>query len=532
VSKLKGVVRNAVRILEDRLKETLFPHEEISVADLAESFRDHLLLKKDEGNRFWLKYLAIKLAKYLIDSPNIVKFTSRVLETTKTSILEFKIRKFGGKYEKILEKNIELILFDFKHHKEPSAQQELIEDLTQLSKQDYITTTDITDIVVQLGFKFDIRVLWTLLLRHSNSVHHINRESLRGYLIPLLESKINMPKKKIITQFKQMKFKDLHQVIAKINSDDEEEVERIKKEILFKIADNLFSKNQTLMDIFHKNVFDKVIDGKEYQLIRRASLINTFKNLGIPFSIDEQMYFKDLVRPIIQDFVDVKILKEIMEDLGISEDIPPSTRHMDYNKLEGPSIRIFNRIIKYMKRHKISDVVDFLCKENWDLIEVVGKEKRDNIQVIEATKMRDILRNKDIIGYGEDLNDNFAEFLEVSPEYSNIIMVRKLKKALKDIENCRYFQRFGVDRRVKREDLEERRLFNMNKLSYKKTLSHSSIIQKENNASRMQNLFNLKFSDDLQNKIQNALKSSKYIKLGKDKVWKTVEVKNSSSFIV
>ena len=95
----------------------------------------------------------------MIDTSNISKFSARASETSKSSILEFKIRKFGGKYEKILEKNIELILIDFKHHKEASAQQELIEDLTQLSKQDYITTTDITDIVIQLGFKFDVRVL-------------------------------------------------------------------------------------------------------------------------------------------------------------------------------------------------------------------------------------------------------------------------------------------------------------------------------------------------------------------------------------
>lgn len=302
-----------------------------------------------------------------MDTSNVSKFSARASETTKTSVLEFKLRKFWGKYEKVLEKNIELILFDFKHHKDSSAQEELIEDLTQLSKQDYVTTADITDIVVQLGFKVDIKVLWTLLLRHSNSVHHISREALRSYLIPLLESKVEKPKTAAITQFKQMKFKDIHKIISKANNNDEEEIEKIKKEILFKIADNLFSKNQTLSDILNKKVFDKVIDGKEYQLIRRASLINTFRNLGIPFSIDEQIYFKDLVRPIIQDFIDVAVLREIMENLGIVEDIPPSTKHIDYNKLEGQSIRIFNRIIKYMKKNEILgmlSVLNYYCLIN------------------------------------------------------------------------------------------------------------------------------------------------------------------------
>ena len=46
-----------------------------------------------------------------------------------------------------------------------------------------------------------------------------------------------------------------------------------RKETLFRIADELFSKNQTLMDVVHQKIYDKVIDGKEYQVISNKDLL-------------------------------------------------------------------------------------------------------------------------------------------------------------------------------------------------------------------------------------------------------------------
>ena len=42
--------------------------------------------------------------------------------------------------------------------------------------------------------------------------------------------------------------------------------------MLFRIADEMFSRRKTLLEIINLRVFDYVIDGKEYQLINRGKL--------------------------------------------------------------------------------------------------------------------------------------------------------------------------------------------------------------------------------------------------------------------
>lgn len=375
------------------------------------------------------------------------------MEGAKCSILEYKLRKFAGRYDQILDKHIDLVLFDFKNCKEDEAKEDLIEDFMRLSNYDYITPMDISEVVIQLGIRLDTKILCTLLLRNSLSVHQIKGRVIESYLIPKLRGKVRI-KLKHLKNAKHL-FAKIETLRRDLSNDLSPESQiKAKKNVLFKIADCLFSKNQSLMDILHKKIHDKVIDGKEYQLIKRKSLINSLSSFGIAMNYEDVQYFKDLIRPVIQDFVDVRVVLDIMNDLGISENLPPSNKHMDYKKLEGPSIRIFNRIINYMKTNEIMDIINFLNKENLDLIEVVGKDKQDTIETIQALKLRDILRDKDIINYGEELDDNFIEFLEVSPQYNDIIMIRKLKKAIKQIKECKYFQYFGDEKRVGEPDAE------------------------------------------------------------------------------
>ena len=71
---------------------------------------------------------------------------------------------------------------------------------------------------------------------------------------------------------------------------------------------------------------------------------------------------------------------------------------------------------------------------------MVAKHREEVIEVIDAMKFQNLLKSKEIIEYGDEINDTFIEFLSVSKEYSEIIMLRKLKKALKEIKNWGYFE--------------------------------------------------------------------------------------------
>ena len=120
----------------------------------------------------------------------------------------------------------------------------------------------------------------------------------------------------------------------------------------------------SLMDICHRQIYDRVIDGKEYQLIKRKNLIKSFLDLGVKLSIPEQTVLKDILQPTFQDFTDINVLQQFLTDLGITEDIPKPTKHLDFSHLEPSDIRMLNKIIKYMEAHKIQDVLDLMGNQN------------------------------------------------------------------------------------------------------------------------------------------------------------------------
>jgi len=113
-----------------------------------------------------------------------------------------------------------------------------------------------------------------------------------------------------------------------------------------------------------------------------------------------------------------------LEDLGIKEDYPENSRHMEFEALEPEDIRTFNKIISHMKINKMLDVIDFLGIQNIDTITCIGKSKQEKLKIIENTKFRDILREKQIIKYGEEMSETLSQFLEISKDN---IMIRKFK---------------------------------------------------------------------------------------------------------
>lgn len=141
------------------------------------------------------------------------------------------------------------------------------------------------------------------------------------------------------------------------------------------------------------------------------------------------------------------IYRFLLSNLGIHEKLPESTAHLDYTRLTGPSIRIFNRIIKYMEKHQISSITEFLGESNIEHYEVVSKEKHHKIQVINDQKFRDVLRLVEIIPFGEDLNEEVSDFLAINDDFEDLLMINKLKRSLKDIKNSPFFQYFGTRRK-------------------------------------------------------------------------------------
>ena len=87
---------------------------------------------------------------------------------------------------------------------------------------------------------------------------------------------------------------------------DEINIKSIKA-VLFKIADFLFDGKISFVELLNKSpkIIDRVIDGKEYQIIKRKDMFDIFVNSGIKISLFEQEELKFVARHLFLDYVDV-----------------------------------------------------------------------------------------------------------------------------------------------------------------------------------------------------------------------------------
>lgn len=168
-----------------------------------------------------------------------------------------------------------------------------------------------------------------------------------------------------------------------------------------------------------------MLNGVEVEMINLKHFWRLIESAGFKTLRRE----RNVVAKIFQhNFLEVKSFSNILSQLGILDEIPKGTKNFDYHDLSGCGIRIINKIIREMKENKITNIVDFIGKENIEMKEVVAKNKSEVIETISPDKFLSILRKKKILRRWEDLDENLQTFLGVSSYICEQLMVRKLKK--------------------------------------------------------------------------------------------------------
>jgi hypothetical protein len=361
----------------------------------------------------------------------------------------------------------------------------------------------------KISDEIDVSNISKYLFQESKNYSDVSQVALI-MLITLLEKVSYVPKTlsvmsnyKVVPMAKAASTVNRSSIYQDLGPSSDEIIER-GQNLLTTFADFLFDNSLTLYKMIHHKVFSKTIDGKEYQVIKLNHLFETFDDRGFIVNQKDQICIESILKPIILDLVDVESMRYYMSKLGITEDLPKSTRHLDYTKLKGPTIRVFNSIIQYMDINHIYSIIELIGEDNIDSYEVVSKEKQHKIQVISSKTLRNKLREIGIIPFGEDLNDDFIDFLVLNDEFEDLIMLNKLTRSLKDIGNCEYFQYFGTDR--KKDDDVTTPNKNMPKLSrslsrtdndktFKKTLSLKSTIEERKKTVDFDQLKNEDFID-------------------------------------
>jgi predicted nucleotidyltransferase len=218
---------------------------------------------------------------------------------------------------------------------------------------------------------------------------------------------------------------------------------KLNHQFFVKLAEFMFNNDKTLYQMIHSKIYDKMFNGKEYELINTVSFFKIIKQQGFEFTDDEKRAVTVLLRTShFIDVIEVEKISKILEELYIKEDIPASTKNFNYKHLTAPDIRLMNRIVEYMENEEIEEIEKFLGNDRITTIEVIGSNKREDVQIIHANDFLELLIEKNLIE--DELNEGLQMFLAISMDDIEELMLRKIKKCVKDFKAVKFFKYFGT----------------------------------------------------------------------------------------
>ena len=225
----------------------------------------------------------------------------------------------------------------------------------------------------------------------------------------------------------------------------------LNKQFFVRFADFMFNNDLTLYQIIHKKIYDKMFNGREYELIGAKIFFKILEERGFHCSPGEKDAIGNLLKNSnLIDVIEVNKIVKILEELDIKEDKPLATKNFDYKHLYAPDIRQVNRIIDYMEKNDIKEIEDFLGKERITIIEVIGNNKREDIEIIDVEQFTECLEDKNLTE-NDELSDGIQMFLAISMDNIDKLMIRKIKKWIKDFKTVKYFSYFGTKFREEEE---------------------------------------------------------------------------------
>jgi len=117
------------------------------------------------------------------------------------------------------------------------------------------------------------------------------------------------------------------------------------------------------------------------------------------------------------------MLVKIIEKLGWDEDYPESKKHLNYKGLNLQSIRIFNRINKYLEDHKETDEKVF--KSVISIQSVKTKTKIEKVDILKDIEFFKKLKELGIVK-NDKPKKNICKFLCIDDNYQASLMNKKL----------------------------------------------------------------------------------------------------------
>lgn len=416
-------LRLLLQVFEDNACNYLFKDKYlISVEDATEAFKDKLRLSDSQAH---------KLARYLLEH-NVKGGTANKTNTLNKRDLLERIERLVGKYRKYDKEETHKLIESIFLPQNERYRIRFLNEMADLKHVGSVTKAEFEKTIGNINLDINLKSLIIMLLRESESLHIITGEAINDVveLIKKEEKSLHKnsgpsalnskPKQNQYEEYKSAQKKEE----TRVSSDDM----NLNRSFFVRLAEFMFNNDLTLYQIIHSKIYDKMFNGREYELINSKSFFRMLEERG--FSIDEKE--KKAVSSLLKnsyliDVIEVDKISKILEELMIKEDIPAPSKNFNYKHLTAPDIRLMNKVVQYLDEHNMEEIDDFIGKERIKLIEVVGNKKKEDIQVVNAHDFLQTLVEKNLID-DDELNEGLQMFFAISVDNMDKLMVRKIKK--------------------------------------------------------------------------------------------------------
>jgi hypothetical protein len=270
----------------------------ISIDDAVQAFHNKLKLPQD---------LATKLSYYLVDSQGKGRTANKIFTLNRRDFQDC-IEDVVGSYRKYDNKETSKLIESFFIPENDPYRSRFLNEMSDLVHVGNITKNEFGKTMGSIPIDVNMKSLLISLLRESDSLFNISGESIKAFIntIKKEEKNIDTIKKEekhidsesssktssktsssneIISEY------DQHVLMNKKATDSTKATPgdlNLNTNFFVKLADFMFNNNLTLYQIIHTRIYDKMFNGKEYELICGKTFFKLLDERGFEVNDSEK----------------------------------------------------------------------------------------------------------------------------------------------------------------------------------------------------------------------------------------------------
>jgi len=243
---------------------------------------------------------------------------------------------------------------------------------------------------------------------------------------------------------------------------DDEQMISIAENCLIRIAEELLNKNITVRNLFQGEIIEEEIEGEKIELLFPTSFLDGIQKLGITdFSdLENACLMNVLAKPQLENTILLDELIDIMENLGIPEnegdspqaqqdtennespeaaqnDDKPKKKGFDVTGLSEDALTLLLNFLMYLEQESMT-TSNFFESVKYEQ-QVKTKKKQSTVDIVPADDFFRLLEETNEILADVDLTDGvkleLQELLWLEANYKDLLFLKKIDKALKEIKN-------------------------------------------------------------------------------------------------